>query len=95
MLRTQATVPNGVKAEAVDIQKARKGCSGPLDIPRPIVRTCQRASASFAISVHELLVICRVDNIVGEIDQELSKAALGGSVVPQNRGESSISERLG
>lgn len=81
MLLTEAAVPNGVKAEAVDIQKARKGCSG-LNIPRPIVRTYQRASASFVILVHELLVICRIDNIVGEIDQELSKATLGGGVVP-------------
>lgn len=40
---------------------------------------------------------CRVgvDNVVREVDKELSKAALGGGVVAQNRRECCVSEGLG
>jgi hypothetical protein len=82
MLCTQAAAPNGAKAEAVDIQKARKGCPGPMNIPRPVVRTYQRATALLVISVHELLVVCSINDIIGKVDQELSKTALSSSIIP-------------
>jgi hypothetical protein len=44
--------------------------------------------------MHELLVIRGIDNVVGEVDQELSKTALGGRVVSQNRREGGVTERL-
>lgn len=35
--------------------------------------------------VHELLVVGGIDDVVGEVDQELSKTALSGCVVSKNR----------
>ena len=31
--------------------------------------------------VHELLIVRGIDDVVGEVDQELSKTALGGRIV--------------
>lgn len=95
MLCTQAAAaPDGAKVEAGDKQKARKGCPRPSNAPRPVVRTYQKSTASFIISVHELLVVCGINDVVGKVDQELSKTALGSSIIPQNGGESSITKRL-
>jgi len=44
--------------------------------------------------VHELLVVGGIDDVVGEVDQELSKTALSSCVVSENRGEGGVAERL-
>jgi hypothetical protein len=36
------------------------------------------------ISVHELLVVGRIDNVVGEVDQQLRETAFGGCVVTED-----------
>jgi hypothetical protein len=36
------------------------------------------------ISVHELLVVGRIDNVVGEVDQQLRKTAFSGCVVTED-----------
>ena len=40
---------------------------------------------------------CRVglDDVVGEIDEKLGEAPLGGSVVTEDRGEGGVAKRLG
>lgn len=47
------------------------------------------------MSVHELLVVCGINDIVGKVDQELRKATLRSSIVSQNGGEGGIAEGLG
>jgi hypothetical protein len=47
------------------------------------------------ISVHELLVVGRIDNVVGEVDQQLRETAFGGCVVTEDWGEGRVSKRLG
>jgi hypothetical protein len=54
-----------------------------------------RGFRQHAILVHELLVVCCVHDVVGKVDEQLSKAALGGRIVAQNRREGGIAERLG
>lgn len=44
--------------------------------------------------MHELLVVRGID-VVREVDEELCEATLGCSVIAEDRGESSIAERLG
>lgn len=36
-----------------------------------------------------------IGNVVGEVDEELGKAAFGGGIVPKHGGESGIPEGLG
>lgn len=40
------------------------------------------------------LVVRSINNVIGEIDEELGQAALGSGIVAENRRESSISKRL-
>jgi hypothetical protein len=44
--------------------------------------------------VKHLRVAARLDDVVGEVDEELGQAALSCGVVAQNRGEGGITERL-
>lgn len=44
--------------------------------------------------MHQLLVVCSVDDVVGEVDQQLGEAALSGRIVAKYRRESGIPKGL-
>lgn len=45
--------------------------------------------------MHQLLVVGSIDNVVGEIDQQLREAPFGGRIVSKHGRESRIPEGLG
>ena len=44
--------------------------------------------------MHQLLIVGGIDDVIGEVDEKLSKAALRRSIVPQDRGEGGITKWL-
>lgn len=83
------------KSKSRRYTESEKGLFKLVDTPGAFVRTNQKATTSFVISVHELLVVCSINDVVGKVDQELSETTLGSGIIPQNRGESSITQWLG
>jgi hypothetical protein len=95
MSSAYATEPNEAKAEAVNIQKASEDLSTSWKEPYTPLSGFHRGFGQHAILVHELLVVRCVHDVVGKVNEKLCKAALSGRIVPQNRGEGGIAERLG
>ena len=97
MSSTRTAAPNEAKAEARNIQKAKERYSRSSKVPVPDVPDVQRRCFVLPIAcllVHELLVVGGIDDVVREVDQELSKTALSGCVVSKDRGEGGVAERL-
>ena len=44
--------------------------------------------------MHQLLVVCGIDHIVREVDQELGEAALSSRIISKDRGECGVPEGL-
>lgn len=83
------------KSKSRRYTEGEKGLLKMLNTPRPFVRINQKATASFVTSVHELRIVRGVNDIIGQVDQELSETALGSGIITQNGGEGSITQRLG
>jgi len=94
MSSTRTAAPNEAKAEARNIQKAKERYSRSSKVPVPDVQRRCFVLPLACLLVHELLVVGGIDDVVGEVDQELSKTALSGCVISKNRGEGGITERL-
>ena len=55
---------------------------------------CCFSTGTVANSVELKLVLTRLDHVVGQVDEKLGEAALGGSVVAENGRKGCIAERL-